>query len=254
MRRRRFPSPMKNSPKSWRVACIGPPCCAFPTRCCGGLAVILQASYCSEASACFPTRRLAMDLCSGTKRYAAHSRRSCRETLRARLRARLRQARPGGAENLLERRPQRDVDVSHGHGMAEIDQACDAIAGIDHAAGYDRSKMRQVRFDIDGDAMERHPAFEPHADRGDLVLKACALVRPPDPDADAFLPTLATHVEHGQGADDPFLQCRDIGADVRPAPLQIEHYIGHTLAGAVIGDLSAAPGRIKGKAGLKQVG
>ena len=56
-RPRRSPSPTTSSPRSWRVACTGPRCSAFPMRCCGGSAAISPASSCSAASACCPTRR-----------------------------------------------------------------------------------------------------------------------------------------------------------------------------------------------------
>src|ERR1700730_4280052 len=88
--------------------------------------------------------------------------------------------------------------------------------------------------------MERHPALQPHADGGDLVFKTRTLVGPFHPDPDAILAPLAAHVESGKGADDPFLQARYIGPHVRPPPLQVEHRIGHPLAGAVIGELSAS--------------
>ena len=43
--------------------------------------------------------------------------------------------------------------------------------------------------------------------------------------------------------DDPVFQRRDEGAHVRAArALQVEHDVGHALAGAVIGELPAAPG------------
>ena len=67
-----------------------------------------------------------------------------------------------------------------------------------------------------------------------------AFVRPAHPDADAVLAPLAAHVEGGKRADDPFLQCGDEAPHVRPAPAQIEHHIGHALAGPVIGHLPAA--------------
>ena len=69
----------------------------------------------------------------------------------------------------------------HGQEMAEIGEAGDAVARISDAAGHDRREMRQVGLHIDRDAVERHPAPQPHADRGDLVLVAFALVRPGSP-------------------------------------------------------------------------
>ena len=53
---------------------------------------------------------------------------------------------------------------------------------------------------------------------------------------------LAVDAEGLERSDDPFLQRRDVSAHVRPAPVQIEHDVGHALAGPVIGELPAAPG------------
>src|ERR1700739_2300942 len=103
--------------------------------------------------------------------------------------------------------------------MAKIDQRGDAIARVDHAAGHDGGEMRQLRLNIERDAVERHPALQPDANGRDLVLEAVTLVRPLHPDADAVLAPLAADVEGEEGADDPFLEACDIGADVRPSPL-----------------------------------
>src|SRR5271169_1795365 len=100
--------------------------------------------------------------------------------------------------------------------------------------------MGQVGIDVDRDALKRHPAPQPHADGGDLVLEAVALVRPGHPDADAVLTPLPPDIEGRERPDDPLLEACDIGPDVRPAPLQIEHHIGHALAWAMIGELTAA--------------
>src|SRR5215471_18077992 len=135
-------------------------------------------------------------------------------------------------EHLLECAPQRDVDFGHADEMTELDQAGHPKTGVGHTARHDCGKMRQVRFDIDGDAMQRDPALQPYPDRGDLVLEAGALVRPTDPDADAILAPLAANVEAGKRADDPFLECCDVSANVGPSPLQIEHDISDPLAGA----------------------
>src|SRR5258708_28215348 len=82
---------------------------------------------------------------------------------------RFRQARVRRAEHLLEGLPQRDVDVRHGQDMAEIGKTRDAVTRVGAATGHDRVDMRKFRFHIDGYAVERHPALEPHADRGDLA-------------------------------------------------------------------------------------
>ena len=67
--------------------------------------------------------------------------------------------------------------------------------------------------------------------------------RPPDrgdPDADTAVAPFAADVEAGEGADNPFLEVVDKAAEVRRAPLQVEHDIGHPLARPVIGVLAAA--------------
>jgi 4-oxalocrotonate tautomerase len=62
---------------------------------------------------------------------------------------RLRQGSLRGTKDVLERLPERDVDVRQSDGMAEIDQRCHAKAGVGDPAGYDRGEVRQIRFDID---------------------------------------------------------------------------------------------------------
>src|SRR3981081_779926 len=138
---------------------------------------------------------------------------------RERLNHRFRQPRFHGPEHLLERLPERDIEIRHGQGTAEINQTGDAVARIRDAAGDDRVEMPEVRLDVDGDAVERDPAPQPYADGGDLVFEAWALVRPADPDADAILAPLAAHVEGGQRPDDPFLETSHIGPHVGPPPL-----------------------------------
>ena len=133
------------------------------------------------------------------------------------------------------------------HRMAEIEQAGDAVARVGDAARHDAGEMRQVAIDIERDAVQADPALHPDADGGDLVLVAGTLVGPAHPDADAILAPLAGDVERRQGADDPFLQRGHEAADVGAAPLEVEHHIGDPLAGAVIGELSAAPAACTGK-------
>src|SRR4030081_2241510 len=91
------------------------------------------------------------------------------------------------AEYLLEPPPERDIDIRHGRGMTESDQTRDAVARVRHPAGHDRVEVAEIGLHIDGDAVERHPAPQPHAEGGDLVFEAGALVRLADPDADAGL-------------------------------------------------------------------
>ena len=97
-------------------------------------------------------------------------------------------------------------------------------------------------------AVERRPAAHADADRGDLVLRARRLLGPAYPDADAVLPALAAHVEGREGADQPFLQRRHVGAQVLAAAGEVQHHVGHALTGAVIGVLAAAAGDVHRKA------
>src|SRR6266702_953029 len=187
-----------------------------------------------------PTASVALPRSAATSPASSRSRRDGRR--REALDGRLRQARIDRAKYLRKGLPERDIDVGHGHGEAEVDQGGDAVTGIDDAAGHDRREMRKIRLDVDRDAVERDPAPQADADRGDLVLKAFALVGALDPDPDAVLAALAADVEGGQRPDDPFFQPGVVGAYVRPALLQVEHDIGDPLAGPVIGDLAAAAG------------
>src|SRR5690606_13333132 len=90
------------------------------------------------------------------------------------------------------------------------------------------------------DAVQRHPFFHAHADCRDLVLTARAEFRPAHPDADALFAPLARDAELRERADDPFLKARHIAAQVLAAFAQVEHGVGHALAGPVIGEAAAA--------------
>ena len=74
-----------------------------------------------------------------------------------------------------------------------------------------------------------------------------------DPDADAALPPLAAHAEAVEGADQPFLQPVHVAAHVARRHRavragEVQHDVGHALAGAVIGPLPAAAGGEGGEA------
>ena len=113
------------------------------------------------------------------------------------------------------------------------------------AAGHDALKVRQLRLDIDRQAVEGHPVPHAHADGGNLVLaQRQSQIVPRHPDADPALAALAGHVEAGEGADHPFLQRVNIAAQIGVAPPQIEHGIDDALARPVIGVLAAATGLI----------
>src|ERR1700740_2064779 len=91
------------------------------------------------ASACCPTRRSLTASSSSMRACGARLTRSCEPDVRSS--GHLRQARLRRSENLLERLPEGDVDIRHGHGMAEIDQRSDTVARVDHATGHDGGEM-----------------------------------------------------------------------------------------------------------------
>ena len=106
--------------------------------------------------------------------------------------------------------------------------------------------------------MERHPLAQADADRRDLVLrdrpvKTARLVRPLDPDPDAIFPLEAAQVEARERGDDPGFERGDEGAHIGPAPLQVEHDIGHPLARPMIGELPAPPCAMHRKARVDEI-
>ena len=112
----------------------------------------------------------------------------------------------GPPKQPLEFPPQHRVHLRHGRAHAEIGEAGDAVARVGDAARHDAGEMRKLGRDIDGDAVQRHPALHADADGRDLVFVADALLGPAHPDADALLAPLALDAERRQRADDPFLE------------------------------------------------
>ena len=116
---------------------------------------------------------------------------------------------------------------------------------IGDAAGHDAGIVAELGIDIDRDAVEGDPVADAHADRGDLVftwaaIRQFGLVRPHHPDTDPARAALGGDVEAGQGTDRPFLEVVDVAPHVLPPGPQVEHDVGHALAGPVIGVLAAA--------------
>src|ERR1051325_2002316 len=103
-------------------------------------------------------------------------------------------------EHPFKRCLQGRIGVGHGDGDAEIGEAGDAMAA--HAARHDPGKVRQVRRNVERDAVIGHPVADAHADGGDLVLAAVA---PRHPNADAVRAPLARDAELRQCADQPRL-------------------------------------------------
>src|SRR5690625_4567891 len=114
-----------------------------------------------------------------------------------------------------------------------------------NAAGDDPIIMREIRFDIDRDAVKRHPTPHAHAYSGDLVLGRTSirerrLVRTADPDPDPALAALSPNLEIRKRRHHPALQRGDIAAQIPPARGQVQHDIGDALARPVIGPAPAS--------------
>jgi len=87
------------------------------------------------------------------------------------------------------------------------------------------------------------PLLQADADGGDLVFAELAAgFCPVDPDADAVLAAFALHVEGAEGLDDPVFEGADELLHISAASGEVQHHVGHALAGAVIGELTAALG------------
>ena len=106
------------------------------------------------------------------------------------------------------------------------------------AAGHDAGEMREVRLDVDRDAVERHPVAHADADGGDLVFARSPRRTQTPTRSSRRSPLTLNCVER---VDHPLLEAGHEGAHVAAAALEVEHHIGHALAGAVIGVLPAAP-------------
>src|SRR5579862_4313570 len=70
------------------------------------------------------------------------------------------------AEDFLESKSHRDIDIAHRHQDAQIVQA--GHAELADAAGYDAVEMREIGVDVERHAVKRHPAPHAYADGGDL--------------------------------------------------------------------------------------
>ena len=118
---------------------------------------------------------------------------------------------------------------------AQSRQAGDPVLG--DAAGHDAGEVAEVRRDVEATPWKL-------TQRRSLTPMAAIFSSPPggvlDPDADPAGTRLACDAELRQRRDDPGLQGGDEGAHVAAALAQVEHDIGHPLAGPVIGVLPAA--------------
>src|SRR5690606_6500942 len=157
----------------------------------------------------------------------------------------------GWTEHVLESLLEGKVEVSHRHWKAEVDKTGDAV--ICDAARHDSAKVRQVGFDIDGNAVEAHPAPEPDADGGDLVLRRRAVchgrpIRPDNPAAAPVFAPFAAYIESGQCGDEPILERGDEGPHILASPFPVQHDVSDPLAGTMIGIFTAPSGGEHGEA------
>ena len=108
-------------------------------------------------------------------------------------------------EEIFETPPQSRVDDRHRARRAKLFEARHAKLRGAEAAGRDAGKMRQIRSDIQRDAVETHPMAQAHAERRDLVLgrleaRTTRLVRSRHPDADAVGAALRANAQSSSAA------------------------------------------------------
>ena len=136
-------------------------------------------------------------------------------------------------------RPQRSIQRRCSRIIPERRDAGYAI--FRDAAGHDAAKVRQIRVEIDREAVERDPATDPDPDRSDLGLVGSLA----DPDPDSAGCAVGGNPEITERGDHPTFDRADEAADIAPAPVEVEHQIDHPLAGPnaqpAIGDTSRRP-------------
>ena len=76
---------------------------------------------------------------------------------------------------------------------------------------------------------------------GRLAVGEARFVGARHPDADPAIAPFCRHGEAGEGADGPFLEVGDETPHVLSARPEIQHRVDHTLSGAMVGVLPAAP-------------
>lgn len=108
------------------------------------------------------------------------------------------------------------------------------------AAGHDPGEVRQVRSDIQREAVESDPMFDPDPKGADLRFLGTF----PDPDPNAPLGTMRFNSKLFQRVNHPALEGPDEAANVLAALFKVENYISDTLARTVVGVATAATGVI----------
>ena len=114
------------------------------------------------------------------------------------------------------------------------------------SAGNDAAKVIEGRINVDRYSVKCDCFAYADAECCDFVFTV-ALAR--DPDSHATLAAFASHVEMAERPDEPFFEIKHKAPDVVLAALEVKHDVAHTLAWAVISELSSAAGGKYRKAG-----
>src|SRR6185295_18049751 len=114
--------------------------------------------------------------------------------------------------------------------LTERGELCHLQSGI--SAGIDALKRLEVHVHIEREAVITRAAADAQADAGDLAAVNVHARR--------VLAALGTDAEAGTVLDDGAFQRGDEVAHAEPRAADVDEWIDHELAGAVIGDLPAA--------------
>ncbi len=128
-------------------------------------------------------------------------------------------------------------DLVHRDGETLSRQGGDCLVG--DAAGDDVVEHRQIRVDIEGEAVHRPAPVHPHADGAYLAGAATALGAEPYTRVpiEPLSPLQAEVTEH---VDDELLDPMDKGRHGSRPDGHVQHRVADELAGPVIGDVTAA--------------
>jgi hypothetical protein len=112
---------------------------------------------------------------------------------------------------------------------------------IGDAAGNDKIEVAEVGGDVVSEAVRGDPAADVNADGGEFLFAGAVL----HPDAGFAGNAIGGHTEIGAGADHGLFEGANIPADVAFDVAEVKDGIADDLAGAVIGDVSAAIGGVE---------
>ncbi len=135
-----------------------------------------------------------------------------------------------------------DMAFDHGEHLVDRDVASEFLrqrrdAGIGDAARHEGVEEAQVGVAVQGEAVQRHAARDPDADRGDLAVGAAVVGG--DPGAAAALDPGGDDAELGAHVDQHALHAAHVGDDVDGIG-QPHDRVADELSRPVPGDLAAA--------------